>query len=61
MRNDLVKRYQKEGERKVLSAAAALDPRFKALSWLDDDERERIYEELKSEIISYRELSRTQN
>ena len=50
MRNDLVKRYQR-GKRKELSAETALDPRFKALSWLNEDEKERIYEDLKSVII----------
>ncbi|XP_049918265.1 E3 SUMO-protein ligase ZBED1-like [Epinephelus moara] len=40
---DLGKRYRSEQEKQILHTAAALDPRFKGLPFLSEEEREEAY------------------
>lgn len=46
---DLLKRYSSEAEKKILYTASALDPRFKGMPFLMEEERLQIYREVTEE------------
>ena len=51
IRDDLESRYQDVDVRKQLSIAMYLDPRFKAMSFLDDSERKDVRFDVKMELV----------
>ena len=51
IRDDLTSQYQDDVVKKKLSIAMYLDPRFKAMSFLDDSEREDVLLSVKLELI----------
>ena len=46
---DLSKRYKKESEQILLRMATTLDPRFKHLSWMAEDEKNAVRDRLRQE------------
>nr|XP_033494666.1 zinc finger BED domain-containing protein 1-like [Epinephelus lanceolatus] len=50
--DDLSSRYTSEAEKSLLYTASALDPRFKALPFLSEEEREQTYGKVISEAAS---------
>ena len=55
IRDDLAKRYQEPASTEILIKAAALDPRFKALPFLDQEKRSNIFITLTTEAVSLNE------
>ncbi|KAL0151535.1 hypothetical protein M9458_053187 [Cirrhinus mrigala] len=53
---DLKKRYASDTEKATLNQAAALDPRFKALPFLSDNEKEETFARMVSEAGAIKEL-----
>lgn len=49
---DLLKRYNSESEKRILHTASALDPRFKGLPFLKEEERLKVYKALTEEAAS---------
>lgn len=49
IRTDLLKRYNSESEKRILHTASALDPRFKAMPFLTEEERLDVYGALTEE------------
>ncbi|XP_078025205.1 E3 SUMO-protein ligase ZBED1-like [Epinephelus lanceolatus] len=63
IKTDLLKRYNSEAEKKILHTASALDPRFKGLPFLTEEERLEIYRGVTEEAASLeneRTLRRTE-
>ncbi|KAL7401145.1 hypothetical protein ABVT39_023644 [Epinephelus coioides] len=52
IKTDLLKRYNSEAEKKILHTASALDPRFKGLPFLTEEERLEIYRGVTEEAAS---------
>ncbi|CAM4511391.1 unnamed protein product [Leuciscus chuanchicus] len=52
IKTDLLKRYSSEAEKKILYTASALDPRFKGMPFLMEEERLEIYREVTEEAAS---------
>ncbi|KAK0134857.1 Zinc finger BED domain-containing protein 1 [Merluccius polli] len=52
IREDLMKRYTSAKERHMLHASSALNPRFKALPFLSEDEKVETYSRLTAEAAS---------
>lgn len=57
IRADLMKRYTSTKERHILHAASALDPRFKALPFLSEDEKMETYSRMTAEAASLEVVS----
>ncbi|XP_060786740.1 E3 SUMO-protein ligase ZBED1-like [Neoarius graeffei] len=53
VRTDLMNRYSTEAEKKMLLTASALDPRFKGLPFLTEEERLDVYKGLTEEAASF--------
>lgn len=49
IKTDLLKRYSSEAEKKILYTASALDPQFKGMPFLTEEERLEIYREVTEE------------
>ena len=49
MRSDLMKRYQDDDVKRLLTLASVTHPRFKGLAWMENDEREAAYTTLHEE------------
>ncbi|XP_016296575.1 zinc finger BED domain-containing protein 1-like [Sinocyclocheilus anshuiensis] len=52
IRTDLLKRYNSESEKRILHTASALDPRFKGMPFLTEEERLEVYRALAEEAAS---------
>nr|XP_023660006.1 zinc finger BED domain-containing protein 1-like [Paramormyrops kingsleyae] len=52
IRTDLLKRYNSESEKRIFHAASALDPRFKGMPFLTEEERLEVYRALTEENAS---------
>lgn len=52
IRTDLQKRYNSEAEKKMLHTASALDPRFKGLDFLPEEERLEVYSRVADEAAT---------
>nr|XP_061794906.1 E3 SUMO-protein ligase ZBED1-like [Nerophis lumbriciformis] len=52
IKSDLLKRYSSEEEKKILHISSALDPRFKGLPFLAEEERLHVYALVTSEAAS---------
>lgn len=59
--HDLMRRYASETEKDTLNQASALDPRFKALPFLSDDEKEETFARMVSEAAAIKELEVNNN
>ncbi|KAL1247684.1 hypothetical protein QQF64_023060 [Cirrhinus molitorella] len=60
IKTDLLKRYNSEAEKKILHTSSALDPRFKGLPFLTEEERLDVSTEVTSEAASLEEYERRQ-
>ncbi|XP_051806493.1 E3 SUMO-protein ligase ZBED1-like [Acanthochromis polyacanthus] len=56
VRTDLLKRYSTDAEKKILLRSSALDPRFKLLPFLPEEERLDVYAAVTSEAASLEEV-----
>lgn len=52
IRTDLLKRYNGESQKRILHTASALDPRFKGMPFLTEEERSEVYRALTEEAAS---------
>ncbi|KAM8731669.1 E3 SUMO-protein ligase ZBED1-like [Acanthopagrus schlegelii] len=52
IKSDLLKRYNSEAEKKILYTSSALDPRFKGLPFLAEEERLDVYAGVTAEVAS---------
>lgn len=52
IKTDLLKRYNNEAEKKILHTSSALDPRFKGLPFLAEEEKLDVYAGVTSEAAS---------
>lgn len=50
-------RYNSEAEKKILHTASALDPRFKGLPFLTEEERREVYKAVTEEAASLEVIS----
>lgn len=57
VRTDLMKRYQSVTEKKILHTASTLDPRFKGLPFLTEEERFDVYNGVIEEAASLEVIS----
>ncbi|XP_048036276.1 E3 SUMO-protein ligase ZBED1-like [Megalobrama amblycephala] len=60
IKTDLLKRYNSEAEKKILHTSSALDPRFKGLPFLTEEERLDVSAGVISEAASLEEYERKQ-
>uniref|UniRef100_A0A9J7ZZ58 Zinc finger BED domain-containing protein 1-like n=1 Tax=Cyprinus carpio carpio TaxID=630221 RepID=A0A9J7ZZ58_CYPCA len=60
IKTDLLKRYKSEAEKKILHTSSALDPRFKGLPFLTEEERLDVSAGVTSEAASLEEYERKQ-
>ncbi|CAM4635157.1 unnamed protein product [Leuciscus chuanchicus] len=60
IKTDLLKRYNSEAEKKILHSSSALDPRFKGLPFLTEEERLDVSAGVTSEAASLEEYERRQ-
>lgn len=56
IKTDLLKRYKSEAEKKILHTSSALDPRFKGLPFLTEEERLDVSAGVTSEAASLEEV-----
>jgi hypothetical protein len=53
MLDDLDKRYTLPKEQEILLIASAMDPRFKSLAWISDEERSKVWTEVEEKVLFY--------
>lgn len=61
VRTDLLKRYNKDDEQALLLRATVLDPRFKRMQWLGAENREKVYSQLKQDMLKTKVKSETES
>ncbi len=53
MANDLSTRYQAPAVAELLNLACFVDPRFKSLPFMKDDERDRLHDSILGKVMMY--------
>ena len=61
VRNDLSNRYEESDINRFLLMASAMDPRFKCLPKLDDEQRNDVYADIKERVLSLGDIVKVFN
>ena len=57
MLDDLDQRYTSPKEQSLLLIASAMDPRFKSLGWINDEDRSKVWTEVEEKVLFYNSQS----